>query len=233
MRKTLLLLSLMISSGLFAQLPIDLLKPIPRITSFDEYEGSMYLKSRYKESSVVDEKSGTFDAKLRYNIYTDGLEFSRNSKLYEIKKSTTIHARIDGDYFYYCNFKNQRGLNRDGYYILVELNDKYRIYKRLTIDIVEPSHNLIKKIDEVGKLKMHSTYYIEEAGVVMQLPLDKKDILVTFSDKESELKKYLKKEKIRLKKEEDLIRFVARYNALKSTEINASQSLLSNTLRRD
>ena len=203
---------------------------------FDEYEGSIYMKSRYKESSVIDEKSGTHDAKLKYNIYSDQLEFTTPSdELFAVTKSPTIHARIDGDYFYYCNFKNQRGLGKSGYYILVELNDKYRIYKKLFTEIVDPSvqSGMVKRAGEgsdIGKVKIQTAYYIEEAGVIMELPMNKKEMLATFSDKGQELEKYIKNEKIRLRKEEDLIRFVARYNALKSSgNPPSTRSLLSNS----
>ena len=194
------------------------------------------MKSRYKESSVIDEKSGTHDAKLKYNIYSDQLEFTTPSdELFAVTKSPTIHARIDGDYFYYCNFKNQRGLGKSGYYILVELNDKYRIYKKLFTEIVDPSvqSGMVKRAGEgsdIGKVKIQTAYYIEEAGVIMELPMNKKEMLATFSDKGQELEKYIKNEKIRLRKEEDLIRFVARYNALKSSgNPPSTRSLLSNS----
>ncbi len=227
MRRLLLLLLLAITPSLFAQLPRNLLTSAERVSTFDEYDGSMYMKSRYKESSVIDEKAGTFDAKLKYNVFTDGLEYSQGSKLFEVIKSPTVHARIDGDYFYYCDFKSQRGLRRSGYYVLVELNDKYRIYKRFTLKIKEPAANALTQANEPGELRMMTTYYLEEGGVIMELPMNKKDMLATFSDKAGELKEYIKKEKIRIKKEEDLIRFVARYNALKSSDNNPSQSLLS------
>ncbi|MEW7293102.1 hypothetical protein [Aquimarina sp. 2304DJ70-9] len=233
MKKILLLFFLIISSTLLAQLPRSLLKSSQRVSTFDEYDGTLYMKARYKESSVIDEKAGAFDAKLKYNIFTDALEYNQGSKLFEILKSTTIHARIDGDYFYFCEFKTTRGLKREGYYVLVELNDKYRIYKRFTLDIKEPSKNTLTQIAEPGVLKMITTYYVEEEGKIMELPMNKKDMLAIFSDKENELKEYLKKEKIRLRKEEDLIRLVARYNALKSTDSSPSQSLLSNLSRRN
>ncbi|WP_109301460.1 hypothetical protein [Aquimarina sp. AU474] len=235
MRKVLLLLFLTISSTLLAQLPRSLLKSTEKITTFSEYDGSMYMKARYKESSVINEKTGTYDVKLKYNIYTDALELTQGSKLYEIIKSPTIHARIDGDYFYYCDFKSQRGLNRDGYYILVELNDKYRIYKRLTLKIKEPEkkQHVNSGLTDPGELRTVTSYFIEEGGIIVELPLNKKDILAIFTDKGAELKEYLKKEKIRLRKEEDLIRFVARYNALKSAEDNPSQSLLTNISGRN
>ncbi|MBQ4818663.1 hypothetical protein [Aquimarina sp. MMG016] len=231
MRKLLLLLLLIFSTSVFAQLPRSLMTSTQRISSFDEYDGSVYMKSKYKESSVIDERSGTFDAKLKYNIYSDALEYKDGSNYFAIRKVPTIHARIDGDYFYYCNFKTQRGLKRDGYYVLVELNDKYRIYKRFTLDIKEPKKNDLTSLEEAGELKMVTTYYIEEAGMIMELPMSKKDMLATFSDKESELKQYMKKEKIRLRKEEDLIRLVSRYNALKSSDDTPSRSLLSNRSR--
>lgn len=228
MRKILLFTCLALSSTIFAQLPRDLLKSISPDYTFEEYEGSIYMKSNYKESSIIHEKSGTFDAKLKYNIHSDALEHRSNSKLYEIVKSQTIHARIDGDYFYYCNFQNQRGLDRSGYYVLVELTEKYRIYKRFTLKIKEPREGVsIGTPIEPGSIRMRINYYLEESGVIMELPMNKKEMLAAFNDKENELKDYLKKEKIRLRKEEDLIRLVARYNALKSTDSSPSQSLLS------
>ncbi|WP_025740979.1 hypothetical protein [Aquimarina pacifica] len=235
MKKTLLLFCALISTTLVAQLPRNLLVSTEKITMYDEYEGSIYMKSRYKESSVIDEKSGTFDAKLKYNVYSDALEFTTPSnELFAITQSPTIHARIDGDYFYYCNFKNQRGMNKDGYYILVELNDRYRIYKKLTTDIIDPvaQTSMVKKStdgEDVGKVKIATTYYLEESGVIMELPMNKKEMLAAFNDKENELEQYLKKEKLRLRKEEDLIRLVARYNALKSSDSGISRSLLSNS----
>ncbi len=232
MRKLLLLLFLIASSTLLAQLPRNLLTSTERVSSFDEYDGTIYMRSGYKESSVVDERAGTYDAKLRYNVYTDALEYTQGGKFYNLVKISTVHARIDDDYFYYCDFKTQRRLKRNGYYVLVDLNDKYRIYKKFTLKFREPEQNSMTKIAAPGEIRMITTYYIEEAGVIMELPTNKKDMLATFSDKENDLKQYLKKEKIRLKKEEDLIRLVARYNALKSSDSNPSQSLLSNVIRQ-
>ncbi|MBW1294639.1 hypothetical protein [Aquimarina litoralis] len=234
MRKLLQLLFLLISPLLFAQLPQSLLKPTKRITSFDEYDGSIHKSLRYKDASVIDEKSGTFDTKLRYNAYTDALEFKKGSDLFELRKSPTAHARIDGDYYYYCNFKTQRGLKRPGYYVLVELNEKYRIYKKYAVKITKPDpKGSVSGTATPGKVQIKTKYFLEERGTIMELPMNKKEILATLSDKEDELKAYIKKERIKVRKEEDLIRLVSRYNALKSTDGSRSRSLLSTRSRRD
>ncbi len=234
MRKILLFLFLIISPFLFAQLPQSLLKPTKRISTFDEYDGSIFKSLRYKDASVIDEKSGTFDAKLRYNAYSDALEFKKGSELYKLVNNPTTHARIDGDYYYYCDFKTQRGLRRSGYFILVELNERYRIYKKYIVKITEPEKKgSTNGIASSGKVQIKTSYYLEERGVIMELPTNKKEILATLSDKEEELKSYIKKEKIKVRKEEDLIRLVSRYNALKSSDANPSRSLLSTRSRRN
>ncbi|KAA1245911.1 hypothetical protein [Aquimarina sp. RZ0] len=235
MRKILHILFLIISPALFAQLPQSLLKPAKRVAMFDDYEGSIFSSLRYKEASVIDEKSGTFDAKLRYNIFSDALEFKKaNNELFKIVKSPTTHARIDGDYYYYCEFKTQRGSARSGYYVLVELNERYRIYKRYTLDVIEPDKKgSVSGTSAPGRVKTITTYYIEERGLIMELPMNRKSLLASFSDKETELKAYIKKEKIKVRKEEDLIRLVSRYNALKSSDSSPSRSLLSNRDRRN
>ncbi len=231
--KTIVLLFLTVSSISFAQLPKNLLNDIQKDYTYSEYTGSIYMNLSYKESSVIHEKSTTYHAKLRYNIHEDAMEYKEKSNLYELIKNQTTHVRIDDNYFYYCDFKNQRGHNKSGYYILVELTNLYSIYKKITLSMENSVNQRVigNASNEPGKIVQNITYYIEEEGVIMELPLNKKEMLATFSDKENELKEYLKKEKIRLKKEEDLIRFVARYNALKSSNPNSSNSLLTNTLR--
>ncbi len=232
MKKIATILILFATTSVFAQLPESLLVPTQRATAYDDYEGTVYSKTKYQESSIIDERSGTHNAKLKYNISTDALEYKKDENLYHIEKQPTIHARIDGEYFYYCNFKNPRGVDRPGYYILVELNDQYRIYKKYTLKIKDPINNEVTHSHMPGELRMIVTYYLEENDMILELPMNKKEMLASFSDKEEELKAYLKKEKIRFRKEEDLIRLVARYNALKSNDTTRTRSLLSNVMRR-
>jgi len=234
MKKNILFIFILATCFSFAQLPKSLLNSIEENNQYYDYAGSIYESSRFKESSVIHEKSTTYDAKLRYNIQSDAIEHKSGENFYELKKNPTTHARIDDNYFYYCNFKSQRGLDRKGYYILVELNDKYRIYKKLSLDIKDPSENasVSIRIEETGKIVVNTTYYVEENNVILELPMNKKEILAVFNDKQEELSQYLKKAKIRIKKEEDLIRFVARYNALKSSGSEPTQGLLTNLINR-
>ena len=212
-----------------AQLPAQLLNPTEKTTIFESYVGTIYAHKEYLNSNTIDEKTGTYNALLRYNIFSDVIEYKNASNLYEITKTPSTHVRIGEDYFYFCQFKNERGFNKEGYYVLTELNDNYRIYKKYDLEITEA-----KEMDgnhgasQVGKIQIVESYFFEENGIIIELPDNKKELVAVFSDKEEELKEYVKNEKIKPRKQEDLIKFVAKYNALKNLEINQPQSLLSN-----
>lgn len=225
-----ILISLLVVCGYAQQPPQDILKIAKKSELFEQYTGSIYAQNTPTESNIIDEHSGTYTAKLRYNAYTDALEYKTGPTVYEIAKNTTVHARIGDDYYYYCKFKNQRGFKRNGYYVLVELSDQYRIYKKIELKITQPKENdVVSGSSTVGKVKTTETFFMEINGTLTPLPTNKKEILTVFSDQEEELKKYLKQEKIRLKRQDDLVKFVAKYNALKSLSTSPSRSLLSNT----
>jgi len=226
--KKLQLLFLIISPILFAQTPKSLVKTTKIVTQFDEYEGSIYNSLKYKSATIIDEKSRTFDTKLRYNAYTDALELKQQGELLELIKKPTLHARIDDDYYYFCEFKTVRGIKKHGYYVLVELNERYKVYKKYSVDVKRPNpKGSSNGTSAPGEVTVKTAYFIEEKGTIVELPQNKKEFLATFNDKEEELKDYIKKEKIKVRKEEDLIRLVSKYNSLKIIGSGPSRSLLS------
>ncbi|WP_378181831.1 hypothetical protein [Aquimarina sp. SS2-1] len=229
MRNLLHMLIFLTTSTLLAQLPEELLRVTEETKVFESYVGTVYTDKKYQDATVIAEKIGTFDAPIRFNIFNDALEYTDGSNLFEVIKSPTTHARIGNDYFYYCTFKDERGFNQHGYYVLLELNEQYRIYKKYDLEVTEP-----KDMDnntgsaQIGKIKTKETYYLEENNTAIALPTKKSDLLEAFSDKKEELKAYIKKEKIKTRKPEDLVKLVAKYNALKNIDANPSRSLLSN-----
>lgn len=213
---------------LFGQLPESLIQKNDQVYLFDEYNGSIYLTDRYKKATVIDEQSGSIDTKLKYNIYLDAMEYRYDSKFYSVLKKPIVHIRIMDHMFYYCNFQTARGLDRSGYYALVESQEKYRIYKQYTLKITEPKKGSGSSYGvDPGTIKRITTYYLEENNVILNLSQDKVKLLETFRDKENELAVYLKTKKIRLKKEEDLVQLVAKYVALKNIDNDNSKNLLS------
>ena len=57
-----------------AQLPAQLLNPTEKTTIFESYVGTIYAHKEYLNSNTIDEKTGTYNALLRYNIFSDVIE---------------------------------------------------------------------------------------------------------------------------------------------------------------
>ncbi|WP_130284720.1 hypothetical protein [Aquimarina brevivitae] len=234
MRKLLQIIIVLFTASGMAQLPQELLTATEKTTVFDSYVGSIYSNDDYQGATVVAEKTGTFKVPVRYNIFNDAIECEDGSQLYELAKTPTTHVRIGDDYFYYCKFKSERGFNKEGYYVLVELTDFYRVYKKYELDVTEA-----KAMDantgaaQIAKIETRETYFLEENGTIVELPTNKKDLLAVFSDKEEALKEYMKEERIKPKKEEDLLKFVAKYNGLRNLDANPTRSLLSNRVQNN
>jgi len=208
---------------------MSLLSPITQYQNYDTYDGgeSVYLQTIFKKSQVIHEKSSTYNAKLRYNIHTDAIEYQTSKGAFRLNKAKDIHIRIGKDYFYYCNFKDHRGKKKEGYYVLVDHTDRYRIYKKYHVDITDPLLTNTRVLTAKGVIRRATRYYLEEAQRIIELPLKRKEMLALFNDKTTELKTFIKKKKIRLRKEEDLMHFIAFYNALKANDSYLNQSLIS------
>ncbi|RZS98841.1 hypothetical protein [Aquimarina brevivitae] len=211
-----------------AQLSQSIARPIQKPSAFNDYDGSVYERVAFRKAEISDKQHGTHIAELRYNIHTDALEYENDNGYFELYKRTTLNVRFDDEYFYYCKFKNERGADREGYYVLIEKHENYSIYKKYDLEFREPKRVTMTQVEESGKINQVITYYLEERGVITELPMRKKDFLAIFRDKETELEDYMKEERIRLRKEEDLIRIVSRYHALKNIDGDISNGLLTN-----
>jgi len=228
MRIAFVFIILVFPSILFAQLPESLLDILNRTTmiSYKDYEGSVYKPMRYSSADILDEQSGTYTGKLRYDIFSDHMEYKDGSSLYTIRKKQTINIRLGDNHYYYCTFKDQRGLNKEGYYVMVALHDEFRIYKKQSTIIKHPKTKE-RVVENKGSIRVSTAYYLEENGVLLELPLKKEDLLSVLSDKTEELDLFMTTEKIKPKKEKDLVRLVNKYQSLKNVLIENNRSMLT------
>lgn len=216
----------------YSQIPRSISEPTQYVNKFESngYQGSVYNSVGFTESSITDENAGVYTGQVRYNIDADIIESKIGDELYKLKRDPKLYVRIKDENFYYCEFKTERMLLRKGYYVLVDLNDRYSIYKKYFLEIKDPEKSGgTTGSPTPGHIKVETAYFLEEGGIIKELPKDKKSALIAFKDKEDELKAYIKAEKIKLRKEEDLVRLVSRYNKLKSNNRGRSRSLLVNT----
>ncbi|MBS3807998.1 MAG: hypothetical protein KGY60_10880 [Bacteroidales bacterium] len=229
MKKTCVLLMLLISvSGLLAQ-DIDQMNELLRNyqveinqnRSFleERVDGTPYLTEDYVTSQIYfKEKKKPLHTELRYNVYSDEFEFVRSGRLFAISNKEQIDSiEYQGKEFVYGEYTDGSGSIYEAFMHRMVKGDcaLYKIYRvefyeaeppRTGYDEYKPPR--FEEEDPLYCLKMEDDARPREIE-----SFRRGKFLNRFGSLEPELKRYIKDQNIRLRKEEDLIRFLRYYNA--------------------
>lgn len=190
------------------------------LIDLNEVKGSPYETESFQPGTVSNKK--LIDTKsfyFRYNIFNDTMEMKENQfdeDLYGLIKSLNIYAKIRGkEYHYEIYTEDNKKSTDEGYFILISKGAKVNLYLRKTKSFIDaiPAKDTFRK-EEKATFKDYEDYYYKTGRVLILLPTKKKDLLEVLSDHETEIKKYLKEEKINLKNEGDLIKLMKYYGTL-------------------
>lgn len=181
---------------------------------YSEISGSPYEKEVFQLGKAV--KTSTNSSRsyfLRYNILSDEIEIKTNSSdqsSQSLLKSTDIYAIINNAEYHYLTYNNKKG-----YFKMIYKGGYYRLYIKQTQTLrdKEPPKNGFDQ-GAPAKLVDYKKYYYVKDKILTPISKNKKNLFHEFSDYENELKKYMKKEKLNLKKERDLIRIFAYLDSL-------------------
>lgn len=159
---------------------------------------------------------------IRYNAALDDMEViqdtdtllvNRNNRNYVIKQNKgNIVYRI-------LHYDESKADNKLGYYVQLTEGTNVKLYRKDRKKFVES-----KQASYNGNLggtsakfkKQKSEFYVEYngSGDAVKLPKKKKAMINAFQGKEKEVKKYIKENKIKVTKEQDLIKLVNYVNSL-------------------
>lgn len=173
--------------------------------------GSPYVDKDYKPVKIP-----SFDNKMylgRYNAYNGEMEI-------KIKQDVIIALDINAaDYevvfindnktYKSFNYTTDRGVTKKGFLVVVNAGENATLLKAERIKYYEKvSANSSYQQDKPAKFRKESdVYYIKiKDGAVIHFPNKKKDLLKAFPKYSKELKTFLKEQKVKLSKDEGLIK---------------------------
>lgn len=152
--------------------------------------------------------------KLNYNAFDDQLEYLINDEKFIVTNPDNIlKVKINGRILVYKNYYNFDE-TKNGYFFEI-IDDYISLYKKEII-ISTLKEKTIYKDDEVknaGLIKTKPQYYISIYGESLRLIKNKKKLLLAFYNHPA-IEEFIKKEKIKLHKEDDLIELVTFINNL-------------------
>lgn len=169
-----------------------------------------YLSKTFDAAKVNDLNEIVY---LKYNLYKDEMEFTKNGKAYYMnkKEDTKIHFTNKN-----ITYKTYPYKNNLGYYV-VHNSGKIELLTKQVVSYIppKPAASSYQK-DKPADFKRESdTHYIKfEDNSIVEIPTKKKSFLKIFKDKSDTVKKYTKENKINIKKVENLKKLVVYLNTL-------------------
>lgn len=180
-------------------------------------EGSPYYNGEsFLKADILDYSKNLQE--LRYNAYSDEMEFMSNKEVYIADKEPGMLVNFeDLNKKYICLNYNFGFGNRYGYLVLlVSDSQKYSLYKREKFELLkgEKSPNGITKDRNDYYSKEKDLYLLSYNGDFKKIDNSKKSLVDAFGAKSNEAELYLKTNKLNIKKESDLIKLISYMNTL-------------------
>lgn len=173
---------------------------------YKDYKGSPYLWKENKEVIIVDKDAKDYKSVIgNYNGLDGEFEVYKDNLFIRLPHTTYINIEIINDpEIKYTLYSNVHPKLKNKYSIQHHSAPNYRIFESFI-----PKESVVKietpgKTTEVNKIIPRSKYYILTGSHLIQFKISKKKLIKQFGHKK-EIKAFLKENKIKIKKIEDVL----------------------------
>jgi len=167
-----------------------------------------------KAYDILTQNNGDFY--MRYNIYNDAIETKTNlydKNATDLIKSENIYVKINDNRYHFRGYIDGEGKHKSGYFILISSRGTNRLYLKKNKKFIYKREATNPYESEVpASFKDYDEYYFEINNSLIIIPEKKKTFLKQFPEKKNKLSNFFKKEKINLKKKDDLVRLLNYYS---------------------
>jgi len=181
-----------------------------------DIKGSPYLNDEFITGSVYTvSKTQYTDIPLRYNIYNDEIEFETpDKKIAAIDTPEIVEKVIFGEYtMEYIPFDYAKKVKKGFFQVLLKGN--VSLYARSEVEFHKETPPAPYKEPEPAKFIRKADNYYLRFGMESAVSCgNKKELVESFPEHKNEMEAFIKKNKINVKKEDELKKLVEYYNSL-------------------
>ena len=175
-------------------------------------EGSPYLTDDFIRSTVYTENEAPYPAMLRYNAYQDELQVQGANGIGSLFMRDYVWAELGGETFRIESYEKGSGTAK-GYFVEMNQGDTRLLkrYQKVFMEAVPASSSYSQ--DKPARFDDDITYYLARKGSpAKEIKLRKKDIEQLLDSKEA--LDFIKKNKLKLKSEEEVLQLINHLNGL-------------------
>lgn len=181
-----------------------------------DVQGTPYLNEKFEAGKIITMEDSMFqNLDLRYNAFTDDLEFKQGENIFNVAYKTMVKkAEFGGKFFSYRSFEAEGGNVRDGFFEILTEGKATLLarYKIKFLDKVDSQAFVDAKPAQFEDVEKQ--FFIMIEGSAAKLIPNKKGLLRFFGDKSKELETFISKNGLSVKDDESLIKIVTHYNSL-------------------
>jgi hypothetical protein len=178
-----------------------------------DYDGSPFLNENFVKGEIHISKNKFIDVPLRYNIFSDNIEFKQNDIVYALLAEPKIKkVQFDGNTF----LVEPIGKGKFEFLVLLDSGKVVLMSKKRVVLFQEKKRPSAfeTKPPKAKFIRERDVYFykIGQSGTTKVSSL--KSLIENLPDKQGDVNQFAKKEKISAKKEEDLVTLIKYYNSL-------------------
>lgn len=193
-------------------------KPI-LLQQYESVEGSPFLYEKWNKGTVTLDNGTIYkDISLKYDQVRDVLLFeSKGGEAFEFVnkvksfKIVTAESGENKERVFRSGYKQGNDIKENNFIEVLAVG-KVELLKKTTKQILEESsyESALKKKNIHAK----ESHYLSDGTALSKIKMNEKSLLTALKDKDAELNEYLKKNNLKIKKEEDVLQLVNYYNSL-------------------
>jgi hypothetical protein len=177
--------------------------------STSSIDGSSCFNEEWAEGKVVLGSGKEYLVEsFKYDIYSNRLLFLNKSVEYYIPESEKVNEFSIGESHFICSG------NAD-YYEVISSGNKIELLKKYKCTIIEgkSDNGIIQATND--KFGINFLYFVKmRDGKMTKLTVKKKPVIELLSDKKEKISKFIKKNKLKVRKEKDLAALFNYYNSI-------------------
>lgn len=188
-----------------------------RFLAESNIKGSPYWREEFQSATLFSGSEKRYRGLLmRYNIYSDQIEFKNEKDQVQVLTNPEIVRLIEigEDKIVYRPYQ-MGGQSVDfGFFLVLEEGPVHLLVKKMMIVQEAKPAGAYAEAEPARFVSKPDTYFIQSEGRPARVIVGKKGLVELFPDKHKEVSGYIKKNKIKTSKPEELIELVRYYNGL-------------------
>lgn len=183
--------------------------------SVEKYNGTPYRNASFVNGDVYINKGRYSGLAMRFDVFNDYIEFKKDNQVYILDPDLKIQKVTIGAEVFVVQEFPFKGKNKVGYLSLLDSGKAVLMAKHV---IAYREAQAPKALESQGTpaqyTAMPDVFYIKIGNGKLKEIESLKKMIEEFPDKENELSEFAKKEKISVRKKDELIKLIKYYNAL-------------------